>query len=136
VINKDRTVSPTKAPNFVWGIGPNRELILVEAADFHRRLVFKELKPSQFNVVKSFKLALGSHKGKGIMFSGEGAQKSSGLEQGLKIGSAKESITVFIDAEGFIHYSNQPFQVLDAQSLVHSSRSRDLVLFSMNSRSP
>ena len=72
VINKDRTVSPTKAPNFVWGIGPNRELILVESVDLQRRLVFKELKPSQFNVVKSFKLALGSHKGKGIVFSGEG----------------------------------------------------------------
>ncbi|MGB1604633.1 MAG: hypothetical protein ACPIOQ_68515, partial [Promethearchaeia archaeon] len=65
-INKDKTISPAKSPNLVWGIGPNRELILVDAIDVQRRLLFKDLRPTQFNVVKSFKLALGSHKGKGI----------------------------------------------------------------------
>lgn len=33
VVNKDKTVSPTKAPNLVWGTGLNRELILVESGD-------------------------------------------------------------------------------------------------------
>lgn len=133
MVNKDKTISPTKAPNLVWGIGPNRELILVEAVDIQRRLLFKDLKPTQFNVVKSFKLALGSHKGKGIVMTGENVQKNNGLEQHLKIGLAKDALSMFIDADGYIHHSNQPYQVFDAQSHVQSKRSRDLVLFSMSS---
>ena len=114
VVNKNRTVSPVQAPNLVWGLDKYKQLMLVESTDIHRRIIFAELRPNTFSPVKQFKLVVSSHKNKGIVLQGDKKQLMNGQEQFLKLGSAQNAISVFIDADGLIHNSAQPFQVLDS----------------------
>ena len=68
VVNKDLTISPTAAPNRVWGLRESdKRLILVKKGD-ENQLVFHNL-PIPFQDKKTLKLAPSNFPGKAIIIT-------------------------------------------------------------------
>jgi hypothetical protein len=97
----DNTISPTHAPEMVWGIKEvegKRQLVLVKRTDDANKLVFDSVPPTYtLENLKIMPLCPSSHPGKGIVLTEEVRQHGHGMEQMVAFGEAENAVQIFID---------------------------------------
>ena len=132
-INDDLTISPTLAPNMVWGLRKSdNRLVLVPKGD-ENQLIFDGL-PQAFSNKKVMKLAPSNFTGKAVVATHK-RNHGHGMELHVTFGDSNDPNAISIFAEGD-HIMNAaiPYNTLDGWD--HKKRPEGCVFFTKHSDYP